>query len=372
MINETKAIIDTILSQTSKGFIKIKCYDYDYDSSFDFYVKLYAKCNGKILSETDSIFSENIKGQDTPTDNTSVLEIPDPNLFAEKVDDYLKYAFPFYSNDKNFFMLTNKSYKEKLFLDLIVNAGNYDYTNIYSYIDTRTKMLQNTIQCGIFPVGTYNGFSVTAQVEKVFSNLEAPYRMHFIFSNDNKEYFQIPSITFGLVDNSVYIYAIQSKKDNKKNSVSKTLDRFFRKVNKDIPQDDEILSVVSPNALVSLTLFLSIMKQNGIKGVIAPNFQPTRFYSNKSAKLSRNISENEKEKFLEKHYRDQFNITNKFTNTMIRYCHHFQNCEYFYDDIRQQSTIKLSKQNPENDNIIFDIDKIPTANIKLKQESIEK
>ena len=278
-----------------------------------------------------------------------IIQIPNAETFAVLIQEYLNVAEKFYVADKNRFSLYDETLREKLILDLITNTTNYDRNNILSYIDTRTKMLKNPMQTGHYLIGETQDFSIKASLLKNPSMLEAPYRFTTYFTAENEDKFYLPTITFGVVDDTVYIYAIQAKKGKQTTPIAKKLDRHFRKVNKDVDMED-IIGQVSPNALVSLTIFLSVMQKEGIKKVVAPNFMPLRYQTNLMGEenyFKNNgkgiLEEQSLEEIIEKHNRQQFGITDKFTYTLLRYCHHFDGCKFDYDDIREQSVIRLSK-----------------------------
>ena len=78
------------------------------------------------------------------------------------------------------------------------------------------------------------------------------------------------------------------------------------------------------------------------------------------------------EEITEKHNRQQFGITNKFTYTLLRYCHHFDGCEFDYNSIKEQLEIQLENKHTPQDNIIFDIDKTCKAPLGVRNKSKEK
>ena len=65
-------------------------------------------------------------------------------------------------------------------------------------------------------------------------------------------------------------------------------------------------------------------------------------------------NEDQKQTFEEQHNRNQFNISNKFFNTLIRYANHFD-LDFDYDDICEKLEMELKDNKNKTDNIIFDI-----------------
>ncbi len=333
----TRNIIEDVINQAKNGIVKIGDSE---DNLWVFYPRFYT----------------NIEGNTTTT-NTKypTINIPDYKKFISYVETYLKTAEKFYENESEYFDLKGENFDKKLFLDLIINASFYDFEDIYSYIFNRTKMLQDNVEIGTHFLGNFYDLKITSKISKNYSNLESPYRFDVIFSNENHS-FQLPSIFFAFQDSKVYVMAIQNLNKAEQNPLSKKLDRFFRKVNKNVPTDD-IISNVSPNALVALTVFLSYCQKLNKTEVIDQSFQPLRYHSNKVASYNKSKTLDEKHAFIEKHDKNQFNITNKFLYTFLRYEYHFSNAETFFDDNTQTLHLYLSKENPKiEDNLINEID----------------
>ncbi|MBQ8615002.1 MAG: hypothetical protein IJ415_00305 [Clostridia bacterium] len=281
--------------------------------------------------------------------------IQDKNLFVSRLEKYLKVARKFYKQDKDYFELTDLGFGEKLILDLFVNATNFDLNNVEKYIEQRTQMLlDKSTECGELWLGEYLDCQIVGQIVKNKSNLESPYKFSVYLEKDSERFF-LPSVHFGKIDNKLMLYALQGEKEKQENKLAKKLDRHFRKVNKDVDTEDEILSQVSPNALVSLTIFMAYQEIMGAKTAEAVNFMPIRYISNSIVGTRRLNSDEEKEEFLIQHDRNQFNISNRFFNTLIRYAHHF-NLPVEYDDVLEKLNLKLSTTNTFEDNIVHSID----------------
>ncbi len=383
-LEETKRIINKIFKQANAGYFEIDSTDSKYSGPWKYFSKFYAKVNGVILKNGEDIFAP-ATAQFTITEDdfkTPIIQIPDAEAFANMMQNYLQIAEDFYLSDKAKFAYYDESFREKLVLDIFMNTTNFDRHNILSYLETRTKMIETPLKTRHFLLDQTPDFAIKASVLKNPSMLEAPYRFTTYFECENEDKFFLPSITFGIIENTVYIYAIQAKREKQTNAISKKLDRYMRKVNKDVDMED-IIGQVSPSALVALTIFMSAIKKEGIKTVVAPNFMPLRYQTNLMGEenyFKRSINgETDKkmlddilEKVEEKHNRQQFAITNKFTYTLLRYCHHFDGCKFDYDSIREQSVITLSKENSPQDNIIQDIDKICKSSLGLKEADKQK
>lgn len=301
--------------------------------------------------------------------NDIAIHIPNKNQFVENFKNYLQTASVFYKDDQNYFCLNDEDFLQKLILDLFINATNCNINNFNKFIEERTEMLKNeNALISKQVIGEYLGNNIIVDVQKNKSNLEAPYKFKIAFEKENEKYY-LPNITFGTINDKAFIYCIQGTKEKQTNKLSKQMDRQFRKANKNVDMEDEILSQVSVSALVALTIFLAYQKQNGIKSLSAYNFMPIRYNSNLIAGMLKSKTSEEEQEFLEKHNKNQFNITNKFFNTIIRYAHHF-GLEYEYDDIYEKLDIDSLKPLINEDNIINEIDENILKYIKNKQKTL--
>ena len=347
MSQDIEEIINKVFEECGKGRIRIGDPDYGF---WTFYTKFFYKCGNQ----------NNITNSYYP-----IVDIPNKKKFIKEIEEYLFHAERFYYKDKEFFCLNNDSFKEKLIHDLFLNATTYDFSNIIEFIKTRKRLIQEELTMGGFILGKFDNYIIQGRINKNPSNLEGPYNFHIIMVDEFDNQFVLPSITFGIADETAYIYAVQNKKGKQSNPLAKKLDRLFRKVNKDVDSED-VIANVSPNALVSLTIFNSFLINNNITQIIAPDFMPLRYHANKIAKYHRTVKEAH-DKVLEKHNHDQYNITNKFMYLLMRYAHHFDNTEIYYDENRNIMQMQLSNKQSENtDNLIYTIDKsiLPKATLK--------
>lgn len=289
--------------------------------------------------------------------------------FLDEVKNYLSQAREFYINDKDYYELDDMSFDEKLFMDLFANMTNFDFENIDKYLSQRTKMLseENNYSLGSTVIGTFEGADVEISILKNTSNLEAPLRFRTIL-RDGEERFLLPDITFGVIDDCLHVYAVQRKRDEQTSKTAKKFDRYFRKFNKGIDMNDEITSQISTNALAAVTIFLAYFKNQNINEVKAFGFMPLRYNSKVETAIMKLKNETEFEEFLEENDRNQFNITNKFFNTLFRYAHHFGlNVEY--DEIHECLDMNLEeKKTVDADNVIHHLDEIITLGTKDVKE----
>ena len=361
MTQTTQEILNNFFDEAQSGTVFLATTGRDGGSPWKFGIELFANIEGH----------SNAKHTEAP-----VVKIPNYQQFVEAIDHYLSIAEPFYIADKTHYDLTDASYQKKLIADLFASATNLDFHDIFTYINHRTRLLENPLPTQSFDIGTLNDTTITATIKKNQSQLEGPYNMEFVARHKNDTY-QLPSVTFAIDENKLYIYAIKyfNKKsydtiENKEiNSVADgklVLDTEFKeKMNSyfhTITQNSHSKGVernVSPTSLVSLAMFLSLFKGSEIKEIIAPDFMPMRYAANKEKLITKSYAEPDLlEARLEKHDNDQNNITNKFMYLFLRYNRNFPENEIEYDDMRQEMRMKLCKTQTFGENLIYQIDQM--------------
>lgn len=360
MRNRVESLVQKILKNAGNENNLVSIHDPNFGQSIQFQATFFNKTNG----------ASNAVSPDIP-----VINIPDYDLFIDTLTDYVSEALTFYKND--YLGLDSRYLSEKLIYDLFGNATATDFNNIIPFISHRTAMLKNKLQKGIFPLGSFKEYKILGAIDSIGSEFEAPYKFLVAFDDEFGGRFKLPAVLFGIDGDSVYIYAIQNTSATQKlppetieknKNITKNLNRFFRKVNLNVDENDEI-SKVSPNFLVILTIFASFMRQLGKKEIIAPLYFPVRYDANKRHHISSMTSDLEIEEYLEKHDRDYFNVVNKFAYLFLRYNHHFPNSTAEYDENKSQIKTTLAKSHPVDKNIIYDIDAIVSF---VPENQIEK
>ena len=98
---------------------------------------------------------------------------------------------------------------------------------------------------------------------------------------DNK--YNLPSINYAIKDNVCYIYSIQNKNQNIDNEYTKYIKRKLYKINKNVSDsrnydnEENILSP-TPSFVLALSIFLNILKNNGINLIRFITFMPDRYF----------------------------------------------------------------------------------------------
>lgn len=351
-----KNMFNELLGEAAQGCVNIGEGDY----AWKFYSQFYAVVEGK----------DNTKGKMHHT-----LMIPNLNEFITALSEYLDVARTFYKEDKWYYDIGDEAFDKLLTLNLVINAGVYDFHDFISYMETRKKLLNHSEKVGSFEIGVYKDFYMTAKVEKLPCNLEAPYKFTPYMMDRFGGSFVLPSVVYGVVDDTAYVYAVQGVQGKQTSKVAKDMDRYFRKFNKgveqDVGEDADILNV-SPNALASITLFNSYLKGKEIDKIVATEFMPVRYQSNKSsAYVKGNAKEMSKEEIramIDKHDMIQHNITEKFMYVLMRYCYHFNDSDFEYDDIRHKMKVKLEPQKSRTDNVIFELEDLVKGKAEEERE----
>ena len=304
-----------------------------------------------VLANTISDGKIDIVGNNLPT-----WDINHIGTISNLLDEYLDVARKFYHVYKVRYNLYDEEHDKKLIFDLMINATNFDLANFEQYIEKRTQMLTTPVKLGKMSLGAiqtqFGSVELYAEIAKIDSKLEGPYKFSVLCKNELGE-FHLPAITFGFVDKTCYMYAIQGSKQKEESVLAKKLDRYFRKFNKDIDPED-ITGQVSPNALASATIFMSYLKSVGIKDVIAPVFLPSRYVGAFQSSERKKVSEEERQNLRETIDRNQFNMTNRFSYTLARYAEHFGQDKFVYNDVLEEIHLALSSvYDKRDDNEIY-------------------
>lgn len=336
MEKSTLEILQEVLSEAENGCVKLKTTDLD--SSWKFYVK----------------FLTNYRNREEVPSLLPVLKVASVEDLAKRFDSYLPDAKHFYRLEQEYWGLDNDNFKKKLIFDIFVSASPMDFENIYGYIDLRHQMILNKCSKNLRFLGEYMGLDVCCEINKSASNLEAPYRMKIMLSND-EDTFELPRITFGFDNNkNVHVFAIQNKPTKEKTPLYKKLDRHFRAVNKDVPPEEDIANI-SPSALVAFTIFSTYMENCGFKNYKVHSYMPLRYQSHLNRVLYKSGKEEEAEQEAD---RIEFNATNKLINVMLRFQHHFPKTQLFFDDNDNTLSLVVDTKEKDKNNIISNIAEI--------------
>ena len=287
--------------------------------------------------------------------NLSTLIIRDEEEFFKYLDIYLKKELelgrkcPIFIRDKlKFYMVY-----------LFVNASIVDFENSVSYLKRKIHALDDHTFSLKEPVCVSLGNifqpkileNIDLEIRNVVQDvrMETLYRMEFslLCSHDGKRFsFDLPSVSYEIFDSCgekyCYIYSIlnqSSKKSDEEEKekeekeaeerYKKQVSRILYKINQGVSDDN--LKDVSVSSVLSLTIFLSMLKMKNVRNIRAILYLPVRYLSRELAALD--VSSLEKsESLLERNNRIQTNLTEKFLTTFQRVAYHLGGVQILDDN----------------------------------------
>lgn len=255
------------------------------------------------------------------------LKTNDEVRFYKLLKEYAYNALIFYCLEPN------RNNIKKVITYLLSNVANYELDDLNSFLEKRInffsldilkfKKVSNPCSLGI----------IEGYVDKQSILQETPYCFKSFFKQDGKIY-NLPRISFGIDNNTCYIYAIQNKdtlsEDMQDSNYNELVHRTMRTINSGVKKYRN----VTPSFVIALTYFISYLNQNNITNIrTIPNL-PTRIENRKLVnifKVNRMISKgtitSDVEKFKEdletKRLNDVYNATKKFSDCFERLKVHF-------------------------------------------------
>ncbi|MFV0274890.1 MAG: hypothetical protein ACK5HL_01450 [Bacilli bacterium] len=337
--------------------------------------------------------------------NNKVLSFINPNFPTLIINDYnkfldrLNYFVQLSLNKRNKFpkFVFENSKIKLLIAYLFVNVTSEDFSNPINLIERNIGFLEDTTLDSNININLDNAFNQsTIKIKSIKESIfmETPNKLEISLNKQNSS-FKLPSISYGILQNQngekeCYIYSIlnSNKQDNDEISkqYSKKISRQLFKLNSGIDNNEsdefidfknkksnfypENISDVSVNAVLSLSIFISLLKINKINKIKVVSYLPLRFLSRE---INSNVyKEENEEKYNKLNNRNEFiqsNATEKFLRTFNRVAFHM-NCidiksmPYEYSEFME---IHLTNDNKINNEIIKEINnKLFNYNIQKK------
>lgn len=281
------------------------------------------------------------------------LEIKNKELFDKLLILYTKkmYEFIMSSNLKNIdyvYYEGNKTYIIDFILSSVWNnVTDLDLQNPIEYLKNRINFFSDPLYYNESDCKIANNIEYLCNSDIVYSIkinnpvLETPYSFcpYIIRDKNNKEVFDLPKIYYGISNNECYIYSVKNDKNRNSNSYSKKINRILYKVNKNVEDDYELDNIkdVSPSALMSISIFIKLLKDNNITKINAVDYMPIRYKAKEKAimkkvgKLKGKVSFDEFNKIIDENLKEQERIQNNMTDKLIR---NFRRIEYQLGDVR--------------------------------------
>ena len=352
--------------------------------------------NGKVIIEDEEwpiafnteILEEN-KIYETEN-NFSTLIIKNKNEFFKLLRKYLKLELKKNRKTPRFYKDINRNKIKWLMSYLFVNASSSDFLNPEDYLRREISFLEddtfNFLDKGIeLDMDKFLNSKLRIKREISPTMMETPNKITLSLVkniNDEEVEYSLPSIYYGIDNNTCYIYSILSPKPKKniselENKYDKKINRLLYKLNSGIKETQEYfdykegistyypegnITDVTHSFVLSLSIFLGWLKSKNINKVKAVPYLPVRYDS-------RYITAKEKKdktrqlELLERNNEIQTNITNKFIRTFLRLSAQDESIsiESYPYEVDDYLTISLNKEKNVSNELLSNV------KIKLKE-----
>lgn len=250
----------------------------------------------------------------TNDNQAPVLLLDDLNKFLELLKKYLDLELSLNRRHTPFITNHLHNYQKTLIAYLFVNATTDDFLNPCAMLETKIAFLQDQkisqINHKINLENISNSYlNITSYLDSIY--METPYKLTLSITNDTDSY-QLPSISYGISNNTCYIYSVLNPKQEINTPYQKRIKRLLYKINESVSEDN---LHVSPSAVLSLSIFLKILELNNIKKIKVIPYLPLRY-------LSRDLFAKDNEALIARNDFIQTNATNKLIDTFFRLQYH--------------------------------------------------
>ena len=216
----------------------------------------------------NTIINENelINGDKYPT-----LVINDYDELIKKLDlyirTYLKNAstLPLFQKEKE------KNLIKYLVSHIFIYAENKDFKNPIELIETKINFLNDNTFKDYNK--TFEGFISNTKLNIKSTNDEITLKKMYINLSNNDDIFNFPTITYAITNDECYIYKIEEYELTNSAFEKKVL-KELTKINKNINKE---LLACSPQTLVSILIFIKLLKDNNIKKLQVVTYLPVKY-----------------------------------------------------------------------------------------------
>ncbi|HPF83686.1 MAG TPA: hypothetical protein PLV83_05965 [Bacilli bacterium] len=298
------------------------------------------------------------------------LYINNKEEFDKKLTEYVILAKEFYNSDNYYEEIKdNDAMIEKTIMTLLwANATYEDFNNPINFIQKRIDFIKNNISIDdeIYNETLDCNIKYKTNICKVGN--ETPYKFNATIFKENNEY-QLPAIYFGISNNELYIYAIQSTK-TEPDKFQKNINRKLYKVDENFDvkndtyenYDSGNLKDISSSFLLVSNIFIGLMKEYDINKIIISSILIERWNSKETyykykIDHTKEGKEELQENYDKEHQRIQKNLTEKLLRT-------FRRLEYHHTGINT-----LSYPYEFDSNMVFSLDKVDECNNELLNET---
>ena len=210
--------------------------------------------------------NELINGDKYPT-----LVINDYDELIKKLDlyirTYLKNAstLPLFQKEKE------KNLIKYLVSHIFIYAENKDFKNPIELIETKINFLNDNTFKDYNK--TFEGFISNTKLNIKSTNDEITLKKMYINLSNNDDIFNFPTITYAIANEECYIYKIEEYELTNSAFEKKVL-KELTKINKNINKE---LLACSPQTLVSILIFIKLLKDNNIKKLQVVTYLPVKY-----------------------------------------------------------------------------------------------
>lgn len=292
------------------------------------------------------------------------LMIRDKEYFDELLMEYVDLAKEFYgvdSFDKDVVAIKwdedekARGIEKTCMILLWANATIEDFNDPISFLKKRINFIRyDFVDKRILGYSEVMKADIEVEILKDKITNEGPYQFIVRLINENQSVVELPSIKFGIDGNKLYIYAIQSSKNNGDSEFMKWVNRRLYKVGigYDSSLDgDESLRDITASFLYVLSVGIGYFSSIGINNIVVPSILIERWNNKKIANKRkferRRINQEEFDEREEKQDYLQSNLTNKLIRTFLRLGCHFNNIAVDSFPFEVDSSLRMSIHDKE-------------------------
>ena len=175
------------------------------------------------------------------------------NQFIKSLDEYVYSAINLYNLNINEYEI------KKILILMWSNITNNEMLNIDDYVNKYIQFINNNDllnKKGIKKIEELGSLNYSFDIQSY--KQETPYCFNAYFSNNDINYY-LPRISYGIMNGKCYIYAIQNKEKNDISNEQIMYGKIVKKKINTINSGIKKYRNVTPSALISLILFISIL-----------------------------------------------------------------------------------------------------------------
>jgi len=360
-----------------------------------FYELIQEARNGKVIIDGEEwpiAFNTRIIKDNELTEyneNFPVLTIKNEEQFLDLLQEYLMLELELNRKAPQFNNEKEKNHIKMILAYLFVNATTEDFINPENLIRKNISFAKDQtfseLNDGVNFFIDEHFLSSQIEVKRTKQSLlmETPYKLDISLVKHNGEQkltYPLPSISYGIDDETCYVYSLINPKRNKElteeeKQYEKRINRLLYKLNEGIIEAEsneyknykeglsdyypENISDVTPSFLLSTVVFLSLLQKKNIKNIKIVPYLPVRYLS-RQLTIEQTEDEVLKEKLNERNNNIQNNATNKFIRTFMRAEYHMNSLtltSYPYDNDEYLSFSLDTENNDINNQILSDVSK---------------